>query len=175
MTIQINYKNASIKKNALNLVFFIDENLDISSLKKHLLTKEYLFISDLIKSKDKKSKILNFDISSRKKIILVSFSNKIKNYEIENLGAKFFDLFKDNKINDYFINSDSVSGKLKNFIGHFLHGLKLKSYKFEKYKSKITKQNISFTIVGKNKTSLQDQLKFKSVEENRVKIKYNYR
>ena len=165
MTIQINYKNASIKKNALNLVFFIDENFDISSLKKHLLTKEYLFISDLIKSKDKKSKILNFDISSRKKIILVSFSNKIKSYEIENLGAKFFDLFKDNKINDYFINSDSVSGKLKNFIGHFLHGLKLKSYKFEKYKSKITKQNISFTIVGKNKTSLQDQLKFKSIEE----------
>ncbi len=165
MTIQINYKNTLIKKNALNMVFFIEENYNISILKKHLLTKEYLFISDLIKSKDTKKKILNFDINSRKKIILVSFPKNITSSGIENLGAKFYDLFKDNKIKDYFINSDTLSVKFKNFIGYFLHGLRLKSYKFEKYKTKKTKQNISFSITGNNKPSLQDQVKFKSIED----------
>ena len=32
--------------------------------------------------------------------------------------------------------SDSIDTKYKNFLGHFLHGLKLKSYEFKKYKSK---------------------------------------
>ena len=40
------------------------------------------------------------------------------------------------KNNEYFINSDTVVSKQEFFIGHFLHGLKLKSYSFNKYKTK---------------------------------------
>ena len=40
------------------------------------------------------------------------------------------------KNSEYLINTDSVVSKFKNFIGHFLHGLKLKSYEFKKYKTK---------------------------------------
>ena len=40
------------------------------------------------------------------------------------------------KIAEYFIISDSINSKQNNFLGHFLHGLKLKSYEFKKYKSK---------------------------------------
>ena len=125
MTIQINYSNSSYKKKALNLVFFTDESFKITILKKYLTDKEYSFISDLLKSRDKKRKILNFEISSKKKIIFVSFSKKITNSEVENLGGKFYDLFKENKINEYLINSDTVSNKLKNFVGYFLHGIKV--------------------------------------------------
>ena len=32
--------------------------------------------------------------------------------------------------------SDSVNIKIENFVGHFLHGVKLKSYEFKKYKTK---------------------------------------
>ena len=67
MTIQINYSNSSYKKKALNLVFFTDESFKITILKKYLTDKEYSFISDLLKSRDKKRKILNFEISSKKK------------------------------------------------------------------------------------------------------------
>ena len=165
MTIQINYSNSSYKKKALNLVFFTDESFKITILKKYLTDKEYSFISDLLKSRDKKKKILNFEISSKKKIIFVSFSKKITNSEVENLGGKFYDLFKENKINEYLINSDTVSNKFKNFVGYFLHGIRLKSYKFEKYKTKKNDKKISFTVTGKNKPHLQDQIKFKAIEE----------
>ena len=165
MTIQINYSNSSYKKKALNLVFFTDESFKITILKKYLTDKEYSFISDLLKSRDKKKKILNFEISSKKKIIFVSFSKKITNSEVENLGGKFYDLFKENKINEYLINSDTVSNKLKNFVGYFLHGIRLKSYRFEKYKTKKNDKKISFTVTGKNKPHLQDQIKFKAIEE----------
>ena len=41
------------------------------------------------------------------------------------------------KNSEYFLYTDSVpSEKYKNFVGHFLHGLKLKSYEFKKYKTK---------------------------------------
>ena len=40
------------------------------------------------------------------------------------------------KNSEYFLISDSLGNKHDNFLGHFLHGLKLKSYEFKKYKSK---------------------------------------
>ena len=72
MSVQINYKKKVSTKNKTNLVLFIDEKFNISSLKKHILGSDYNFISDLIKKRDEKKKILAFDISSKKKIILVS-------------------------------------------------------------------------------------------------------
>ena len=56
--------------------------------------------------------------------------------------------------------------KLKNFIGYFLHGLKLKSYNFNKYKTKKKyEENIVINITGKNKPTFKDQNKFKALEE----------
>ena len=57
-------------------------------------------------------------------------------------------------------------GNNKNFLGLFLHGLKLKSYEFNKYKTKKDTRLILINVVGnKNKTSSQNQLKFKALEE----------
>ena len=51
---------------------------------------------------------------------------------------------------------DSYVSKIENFIGHFLHGLKLKSYKFNKYKTKKETRSISISVVGdKNKPTTQ--------------------
>ena len=48
----------------------------------------------------------------------------------------------------------------------FLNGLKLKSYEFNKYKSKKEKKTISIRVTGnKNKPSQQSQIKFKALEE----------
>ncbi len=89
----------------------------------------------------------------------------MKNSEIENLGAKFFGRINFGKNSEYLINTDSIIDKQKNFIGHFLHGLRLKSYQFLKYKTKKDNRNISLNIIGKNKTSEQNQLRFRSLEE----------
>ena len=165
MSVIINYKANFIKKNMSNIILFSDEDFNISALKKHIQNADYLFISDLIKTKDKKDKILSFDLSSKRKIILVSLKKNIKHFEIENLGAKFYDLFKENKNNEYNLNSDTLPSKLNNLLGYFLHGIKLKSYVFEKYKTKKSKKKISVIVTGKNKPSLKDQLKFKAIEE----------
>ena len=70
------------------------------------------------------------------------------------------------KNQEYFLNSDSTSIKHKEFLGHFLHGLKLKSYEFKKYKTKKEKRVISINVLGlKNKPSIKTQLKFKALED----------
>ena len=165
MNIQINYKKISPKKKSVNYVLFTDENFNILSLKKHFLNKEYSFASDLLKSKNLKKKFISLDISSKKKIILISLRKNISSSELENLGAKFYDTFIESKITDYVLNSDSAPGKSKNTVGHFLHGVKLKSYKFEKYKTKKSNNNFNIFIYGKNKPSPKEQLKFKAIEE----------
>ena len=164
MSIKINYKN-SPSKTSSNLVLFVDEKFNVLSLKKHISSSEYSFINDLIKTKDYKKKILTFDISSKRKIILVSSKKNSTGSIVENLGAKFYDLFKDSKLKDFNINSNTCSDLTKNFIGYFLHGLKLKSYTFEKYKTKKNNKNILITVFGKNKPLLKDQTKFKAIEE----------
>ena len=165
MSIKINYKSSSQVKNSSNLILFSDENYNISSLKKHFSVKEYSFIEDLLKTRDIKKKIQSFDINSKKKIILVSVRKNLKSSEVENLGAKFYDQFKDSKQNEYNLNSDTASGHLKNIVGYFLHGLKLKSYSFEKYKTKKNIKKISINVIGKNIPNKLNQLKFKSIEE----------
>ncbi len=165
MSVTINYNKRPLKKNLSSPILFCDEKFNISSLKKHVIASEYSFITDLIKSKDTKKNILSFDINSKKKIILISFKKNTKKSDAENLGAKFYDLFKDSKQSEYYLNSDSVSFQLKNFIGYFLHGLKLKSYVFDKYKTKKDKKNLSISVIGKNKPKIIEQIKFKAVEE----------
>ena len=165
MTVQINYKGNSSNQSSSNLILFVNEKYNISGIKKYISSSEYSFISDLLKSNDIKRKILKFDISSKKKIILVSLKKNLTSSDAENLGAKFYDLFKDLKENNYNVNSDTVPIKLKNFVGHFLHGLKLKSYTFNKYKTKKNTKNISLTVLGKNNPSDKDQLKFRAIEQ----------
>ena len=153
MSITINYKNISNNKNNSNAILFVDEKFNVLNIKKHISSSEYSFISDLIKKTDLKKKIVTFDISSKKKIILISITKNITSSDVENLGAKFYDTLKDFKLNEHQLNSDTAPNNIKNLVGHFLHGLMLKSYNFEKYKTKKSKKNITIIVTGKNKSS----------------------
>ena len=164
MSIQINYKAGPSKKKSSNLVLFVDENFNITGLKKLISNEEYAFIGDLLAINDKKKKIIAYDLSSRRRIILISIKKKITTSEVEALGAKFYDIFKDIKQNHFDINSETAKNTLQNFVGYFLHGLRLKSYIFDKYKSKKEKTNLIINILGKNIPSLKHQIKFQAVE-----------
>ena len=166
MTVQVLYKNKQSQKSQANLILFTDENFNISGLKKHILNEEFSYISDLLKTSDLKKNLLFFKINSKKTIFLVSIKKDLKTSDIESLGAKFHSFIDYDKKNDYFVNSDSINSKIENFVGHFLHGLKLKSYEFNIYKSKKNKRLISINVIGsKNKISTQNQLRFKALEE----------
>ena len=166
MTIQINYKNGDLKKASSNLVLFVDEKFTISSLKKHISNTEFSYISDLLKTSDLNKDLLFFEINSKKTIFLISIKKNLKTAGVESLGAKFHSYINYDRKNDYFVNSDTINSKIENFVGYFCHGLKLKSYEFNIYKSKKDRRNISVNIIGnKNKISSQNQLRFKALEE----------
>ena len=54
MTVQINYKNSSSKKDLSNLVLFVDEKFNIAGLKNDISKSEFLYITDLLKSRNLK-------------------------------------------------------------------------------------------------------------------------
>ena len=87
---------------------------------------------------------------------MVVIKNNLDISEIENMGAEFYKKINSEKNSEYLIFSDSVIGKHDNFIGYFLHGIKLKSYEFKKYKSKTEQKIITVNVEGvKNKPSAQ--------------------
>ena len=166
MSIKIRYTNKTLVKPSSNTVFFSNEKFNINNLKKYLSKYEFSYISDLLKSSDLKKRLLVFEVNSKKKIILISIKNNLKTSDIENLGAEFYNLVNHGKNCDYNIASDSVVGNYENFIGYFLHGTKLKSYEFKKYKTKKETRTISLIISGsKNNPSTKKQLHFKAIEE----------
>ena len=136
MSVKINYSNKSAVQLSTNTVIFVDEKFNTKNIAKYVSNSEISYINDLLKISDLKKNILIFELNSKKKIVLVSIKKDLKNSDIENLGAEFFGKINHEKKNEYFINSDSVASKTKNFISYFLHGLKLKSYEFTKYKTK---------------------------------------
>ena len=166
MSIKINFSKKATAKISGNTILFTDEKFNISNLKKYITSTEFSYIKDLLKTSDLKKSIFVFEINSKKKIILISIKKELKSFDIENLGAQFYSYINYGKNSEYFVNSDSVANKHENLIGHFLHGLKLKSYEFNKYKTKKEKRLISINVLGnKNKPSAQSQLKFKALEE----------
>jgi leucyl aminopeptidase len=166
MSIRINFSNKKISKLTSNLVLFSDDKFNIKSLKGNFSKTEYSYIEDLLKTNDLKKSILVFEINSKKKIVLVSIKNNLKNSDIENLGAEFYGRINYGKNSEYFLITDSMIDKYESFVGHFLHGLKLKSYEFKKYKTKKNSRIIFINVSGnKKKSFLKKQSKFKAIEE----------
>ena len=166
MSIQINYKNKGLKNPSGNPILFVNENFNIIDIKKFISKNEFSYLFDLLKTSDLKKNLLSFEINSKKTIFLISIKKNLKSSDVETLGAKFHSYIDYDKKNDYVINSDTINSKINNFVGHFLHGLKLKSYEFNVYKTKKKRNHISINVTGnKNKVPVKDQLKFKALEE----------
>ena len=163
MTVQVNYK---INDNSINHVLFVEEDFNISGLKKHISDKEYSYISDMLNNSDLKKNMIFFKINSKKTIFLITIKKNLETSDIENLGAEFHGYINYDKISQYTVNSDTISKKFENFIGYFLNGLKLKSYEFNLYKSKKNRKSISINVIGKkNKLTIKNELKFKAIED----------
>ena len=166
MSIKLNYFKKKLNKPSSNLVLFVNEQLNLAPLKKFLSANEFSYINDLIKNIDTKKNLFIFEISSKKKIFLISVKKNLKVSDIENLGANFYKKINAKKNSEYFLASDSVVDNDKNFLGYFIHGIILKSYNFKKYKSKKDKRLISLNITGeKNLPPKNVQLRFKALEE----------
>ena len=147
----INFKkNISPKGNEINS-FFIQENLKIDHLKnlfsKQDLNKISIYLNNVKKEK-KTDAIFSFDMSERQKIIFIKINDDEKLSTIEQAGATFYIFLKKNKLNKINLYSDTLKRKSnKKNILHFIHGLNLKSYTFNKYKSFVKDKSIFPIIV----------------------------
>ena len=166
MAIKITYINKDFSKSPNNQIFFVDEKFNISSITGKISNQESSYLKDLLKTCDLKKNLLVFEVSSKKKIILISINKNLKTSDVENLGAEFYAYINYGNKGEFSINTNSIKSKIEDFIGHFLHGLKLKSYEFNIYKSKKEKKLFSIYITGKkNRLTLKNELKFKALEE----------
>ena len=166
MSIKINYSFKSGNKVPANLIYFVDEDFSLKRLEKIISSSEFSYISDLLKNSDLKKNFLVFKINSKKTIYLVSIKKNLKTSDIESLGAKFHKYIDYKKDKDYFINLDTINSRIENLAAYFLHGLKLKSYEFNLYKSKNNEKLIFINVIGsKNKITVESIIRFKALEE----------
>ena len=123
MSIKINYSNNVSEKSLTNIVLFTEEKFNNNGLKKYLSSPELSYISDLLKTCDLKKPLLVFEVSSKKKIILISIKKNLESSDVENLGAELFSHINYGNKGEFTINADSINAKSgKDFIGIFLHG-----------------------------------------------------
>ena len=147
MPIQVSYKKNINDKLIKNYVLFSDESFKICSLNKISLGKKGLFINELIKKNVvKNKKFLTFNLNSRQRITLISLKKKLTSLNNEEVGAEFYNFIKENSFfNLTFIENNIQGSQIYSFnLNDFLHGIELKSYEFNKYKTK--KKNLKIKI-----------------------------
>ena len=71
MPVNINYKTSRANHSSSSLVLFSNDKFNISGLKKYLSNAEFSYINDLLKTSDLKKNLLVFEVSSKKKIIII--------------------------------------------------------------------------------------------------------
>jgi len=131
-----------------NLGFFVSADkpiLKTSKLGNELKGKINKFLKKIEKNKDKK-KIHSFDISDNQKCFVIILSEKLINFELNDLGGSFKNLISlhKNLKNISLLVSENVRNKTLSeheLIAEFFYGYNLKSYSFEKYKSKKKSDN----------------------------------
>jgi len=168
MTVQVFYKNKAKSSNLGVIALFVDERFQIKNSNGFFSKNETTYIERILKNKkNTKENIISFNINEKTTVILISLKKNLKSFDVENLGAVFYNFIKKNLFKDLCIITDSIKSKPgKDFIGRFVHGIKLKSYEFNIYKSKKIKNIITINLIGKpSKSSLKNKLKFKALEE----------
>ena len=155
MSIKISYKSASNEKSIKNYVLFSDEEFNINGLNKLNISKNSNQISKtIISNKSKKKEFISFNLNPDQRIILIKIKNKLTATENEKKGANFYNFLKSNLIFDVTFTKNNIAATQSNnsiFIDEFLHGMQLKSYSFDKYKTKQEIKNIGVTILSSKK------------------------
>ena len=170
MSIKISIKKKINIKQVKNYVFFTNENFEIYGLAKVFEKKEINEIRKTINSNiSKKKDFLLFNINPTQRIILIKINKQLSSKYVEKKGAELFSFIKSNYILDLALFEQNIYGNYlqnKNFLDEFIHGINLKSYKFNKYKSKDDNQNYKIDILIKSKSfNFSRNKRFKSLVE----------
>ena len=170
MSIKISIKNSLNQKSVKNHVFFTNKNFKINELSKLPISKFSSFINQSLSSNELGDKnFLSLDINASQKVILIKIKDSQSPFDIEKIGAEFYVYLKSNlylKTTFYEQNIRNTFPKNKFFFDQFAQGLQLKSYEFNKYKSKSKEKKFDIEVLNKNKTfQFNRNKKYKSLIE----------
>ena len=142
MSVQVFYKNKAKSSGLGVIALFGNEKFQIQNLRSYFSKIEASYIEKISKKKNNtKENIISFNINDKTTIIIISIKKILKGSGVEALGAQLYNFIKKDNIKNLSIFSESINTKPgKDFIGRFMHGLKLKSYEFNIYKSKKIKR-----------------------------------
>ncbi len=161
MSLKINFKTDENENKIKNYVLFSDEKFNIRGFKSLLLAKDIIKINKTISNNKINDKdFLLFNLNPSQKILLVRIKDGKSSLSNEKMGAKFYNFIKTNSLSSLSFlekNFHDLNKKHKYFLDEFLHGIKLKSYEFKKYKTK--KKNILYEIdiIDKKKKSYENK------------------
>ncbi len=170
MSIKISFKKNIVENKIKNYILFSDEKFKVLGLGKTPLSRDLNAVNKTIANNELKDKnFLTFNLNPNQKIIIVKLKNSLLTIENEKLGAEFYNYIKENQISHSTLlegNFKEFTKKNKYLIDEFIHGVKLKSYNFDKYKSKKKDKLFELDIVTKNnKSELNKNKKFNSLIE----------
>ncbi len=158
-------KFSNISKLSGCIAFFTNEKSEITHLKKYLNSSEHKNLIVLLRNKNKKKGLLSFDLNPNQKIILIPLKKNQKSNETEKSGAKLTDFLNSEGAGAVHIISDTISVNLKSDnIYKFLHGMRLKSYSFDRYKSKKDTKTLKVNMISSKKFDKKIYDKFKAIE-----------
>jgi len=167
MIIKTNYTK-NINKNQISNYALLLNNFNNLNELKSLFTKfEIKSIKEILKNLNLNKNIISFNLDPKKIFFLIKTKENLNKFEIENLGAEFYEYIKNLSLKSLFINPLSINKDIdkESLTNYFLHGLKLKSYEFNIYKSNTKNSLLNLTVFVKNpnKINLQ-QKKFRAIE-----------
>ena len=141
MNIKVNFTRKLSKAKMANGIVFVKEkkikNIFLNSILKSVLDNE-LFKDQLFIQREYKN--INYIFINCKKLKISS--------DYENIGSKLFDYLNKNKIENSYIDISKIDINLTQ-LEKVIHGVKLKSYSFNIYKSNNKKnKNFHLNIVG---------------------------
>tara|TARA_Y100000992_G_scaffold301399_1_gene272204 strand:+ start:38 stop:1492 length:1455 start_codon:yes stop_codon:yes gene_type:complete len=157
-------KSAKLNNLSGAIVFFADKDFNVKNINNFLNSSQENLFKKNSKNNNKKKKIFSFDFNPDQKIII--YSNKNNNNLFEKIGAELYEFIKNENINKINIIGESIESQYKNkSLLEIVHGMKLKSYIFEKYKSKKNIQKLSLNLILNKKIDNKMIKKFDAIEK----------
>ena len=147
-------KSANLNNLSGCIIFFANSKFEIKNIKSLLSSSQNNLIKKNLKNNNKKKEIFSFDISHSQKIIIYSIKNNKSSFEKN--GAKLLEFFKNQNLTKIHIFGDTIenSNNIK-CLHELIHGMKLKSYSFDKYLTKKNSENININVISKMKSDLK--------------------
>ena len=157
-------KSSKLSNLSGSILFFANEKSEIKNINSYISLSQNNIFKKNLKNNNKKKEIFSFDINHNQKIIIYTLKNTKTSYEKD--GAKLYEFFKKENLNKIHIFGDTIEDmNNKKCLLEIIHGMKLKSYTFDKYLTKKKPEDIKLNIISKKKLDLKLIKNLRAIEE----------